>query len=133
VEFVLKGDLDFAEYNPKGDEKGFTGPFRSAWSMDYPSPQNYLEPLYATQSFPPGSNNTFYSNPKFDELVAQGNQAATNEEAIKLYQEAEDLLLEDMPIIPMDVRKELYVWSDKVDNVNVDLFARVDLAAVTVN
>jgi oligopeptide transport system substrate-binding protein len=133
LEFVLKGDLDFAEYLPLGDEKGFTGPFRSAWSMDYPSPQNYLEPLYATQSFPPGSNNTFYSNPKFDELVAQGNQAATNEEAIKLYQEAEDLLLEDMPIIPMDFRKELYVWSDKVDNVNVDLFARVDLAAVTVN
>ena len=44
---------------------------------------------------------TFYSNPKFDDLVAQGNQAATNEEAIKLYQEAEDLLLEDMPIMPM--------------------------------
>jgi ABC-type transport system substrate-binding protein len=65
--------------------------------------------------------------------VAQGNQASNNEEAIKLYQQAEDLLLEDMPIIPMDVRKELYVWSDKVDNINVDLFSRVDVAAVTVN
>ena len=38
-----------------------------------------------------------------------------------------------MPIIPMDFRKELFVWSDKVDNVTVDLFGRVDVASVTVN
>jgi oligopeptide transport system substrate-binding protein len=133
VDFTLQGNLDFAEYLPKGDEKGYTGPFRLGWSMDYPSPQNYLEPLYSTQAQPPaGSNSAFYSNPEFDALVAKGNAAATNEEAIDFYQQAEDVLLEDMPIIPMDFRKELFVWSDKVDNVNVDLFARVDLASVTV-
>jgi oligopeptide transport system substrate-binding protein len=133
VDFTLQGNLDFAEYLPKGDEKGYTGPFRLGWSMDYPSPQNYLEPLYSTQSQPPaGSNSAFYSNPEFDELVAKGNAAATNEEAIDFYQQAEDVLLEDMPIIPMDFRKELFVWSDNVDNVNVDLFARVDIASVTV-
>jgi oligopeptide transport system substrate-binding protein len=134
VEYTLRGDLEFAEYLPLGDEKGYTGPFRLGWSFDYPSAENYLAPLYATGAQPPaGSNSTFYSNPEFDELVAQGNQAATSEEAIELYQQAEDLLLEDMPVIPMDFRKELYVWSDKVDNVKVDLFGRVDLAAVTVN
>jgi ABC-type oligopeptide transport system substrate-binding subunit len=101
--------------------------------MDYPSPQNYLEPLYSTQATAPvGSNSMFYSNPEFDELVAQGNAAETNEEAIEFYHQAEDLLLEDMPIIPMDFRKELFVWSDKVDNVTVDLFGRVDVAKVTV-
>ncbi len=133
VEYVLRGDLDFAEYLPLGDAKGYTGPFRLGWSMDYPSPQNYLEPLYSTQATAPvGSNSMFYSNPEFDELVAQGNAAETNEEAIEFYHQAEDLLLEDMPIIPMDFRKELFVWSDKVDNVTVDLFGRVDVAKVTV-
>jgi oligopeptide transport system substrate-binding protein len=134
VEYVLRGDLDFAEYLPLGDAKGYTGPFRLGWSMDYPSPENYLAPLYATDAQPPaGSNTSFYSNPEFDQLVERGNQAATNEEAIEFYQQAEDLLLEDMPIIPMDFRKELFVWSDKVDNVKVDLFGRVDVASVTVN
>ena len=38
---------DFAEYLPLQDEKGMTGPFRLGWIMDYPSPQNYLEPLYS--------------------------------------------------------------------------------------
>jgi ABC-type transport system substrate-binding protein len=133
VEYTLQGNLDFAEYLPLGDEKGYTGPFRLGWSMDYPSPQNYLEPLYSTQATAPaGSNSMFYSNPEFDELIAQGNAAATNEEAIEFYHQAEDLLLEDMPIIPMDFRKELFVWSDKVDNVTVDLFGRVDVAKVTV-
>ena len=42
VDFTLQGNLDFSEYLPLGDAKGYTGPFRLGWSMDYPSPQNYL-------------------------------------------------------------------------------------------
>jgi oligopeptide transport system substrate-binding protein len=134
VEFTLNGDLDFAEYLPKGDEKGFTGPFRLAWAMDYPSPQNYLEPLYSTGALPPnGSNQTFYSNPEFDDLVSQGNQAATNEEAIELYQQADDVLLEDMPIAPMFFGVEQIVHSENVSNVVIDVFGQIDVAGVTVN
>jgi oligopeptide transport system substrate-binding protein len=134
IEYTLQGNLDFAEYLPLLDEKGVSGPFRLGWSMDYPSPQNYLEPLYSTAALPPaGSNTAFYSNPEFDELVEQGNQAATNEEAIEFYNQAEDLLLEDMPIMPMFFGLEQTVWSENVDNVKVDIFGRVDVASVTVN
>jgi ABC-type oligopeptide transport system substrate-binding subunit len=134
VDYVLKGDLAFAQYLPLADSKGFTGPFRNGWTMDYPSPQNYLEPLFSTAALAPaGSNQTFYSNPKFDELVSQGNQASTNEEAIKLYQQADDVLLEDMPAIPMFFQVEQSVFSDKVSNVEVDLFGRVRAEKVTVN
>jgi oligopeptide transport system substrate-binding protein len=133
IEFTLQGNLDFAEYLPKGDAKGYTGPFRLGWSMDYPSPQNYLEPLYSTAAQPPaGSNSAFYSNPKFDDLVKKGNEASSNDEAIKDYQDAEDILLEDMPVMPMFFGLEQTVWSDKVDNVKVDIFGRVDVANVTV-
>ncbi len=134
VEYTLQGNLDFAEYLPLLDEKGVTGPFRLGWSMDYPSPQNYLEPLYSTSALPPaGSNSAFYSNPEFDALVEQGNEAGTNEEAIEFYNQAEDLLLEDMPIMPMFFGLEQTVWSENVDNVKVDIFGRVDVASVTVN
>ncbi|MGY1610138.1 MULTISPECIES: peptide ABC transporter substrate-binding protein [unclassified Geodermatophilus] len=134
VDYVLRGDLDFSEYLPLGDEQGFTGPFRLGWSMDYPSPQNYLEPLYSTAALPPaGSNSAFYSNPQFDELVAQGNQAGSNEEAIELYQQADDVLLEDMPILPMFFGVEQAVYSENVSNVVVDVFGQVDTSQVTVN
>ena len=38
LDFKLNGNLQFSEYLPKGDAKGFTGPFRLGWAMDYPSP-----------------------------------------------------------------------------------------------
>jgi ABC-type transport system substrate-binding protein len=134
IEYTLKGDLDFAEFLPLQDEKGMTGPFRAAWSMDYPSPQNYLEPLYSTAALPPnGSNAEFWSNPEFDELVSQGNQAATNEEAIELYQQADDVLLEEMPIAPLWFGKEQIVHSENVSNVVIDVFGQIDVASVTVN
>ncbi len=134
VDYVLRGDLDFAEYLPLADEQGFTGPFRLGWAMDYPSPQNYLEPLYSTSALPPnGSNTAFYSNPEFDELVTQGNQAASNEEAIELYQQADDVLLEDLPIAPMWFGVEQIVHSENVSNVVIDVFGQIDVSAVTVN
>ncbi len=133
VTYTLKGDLEFNEYLPVGRNKQFTGPFRLGWGMDYPSPQNYLEPLYTEAALPPGSNTAYYVNPEFDAKVAEGNQASSNEEAIELYQEAEDILLEDMPIMPMFFNKLQSVHSENVSNVKFDAFGRADLANVTVN
>ena len=133
-EYVLKGDLEFAEYLPLQAEKGMTGPFRLGWAMDYPSPENYLAPLHSEAALPPaGSNAAFYVNPEFDELIKQGNAAETNEEAIALYQQADDLLLEDMPIAPMFFGVEQSVHSENVSNVVITVFGHVDLAQVTVN
>jgi ABC-type transport system substrate-binding protein len=134
VDYKLQGGLQFAEYLPKADEKGFTGPFRLGWAMDYPSPQNYLEPLYSTAALPPnGSNTAFYSNPEFDEKLAEANSAEDNESAIALYQEAEDILLQDMPIMPMFFSLGQYVHSEKISNVKVDAFSNIVLEQVTVN
>jgi oligopeptide transport system substrate-binding protein len=128
VEFVLKGDLAPPEYGPLLGTQGMTGPFRMGWSMDYPSPQNFLEPLYATDS---GANFAFYSDPEFDALLAQGNAAATNAEAIGFYNQAEDVVLEDMPIIPLFFAVTQSVHSADVTDVVVDVFGRVDTSALT--
>ena len=133
IQYKLQGGLQFAEYLPKGDAKGFTGPFRLGWAMDYPSPQNYLEPLYSTSALAPtGSNQTFYSNPEFDELIKEGNTAEDNEAAIESYQAAEDVLLEDMPIAPMFFGKIQAAHSEKVDNVMYDAFTQLRVEDVTV-
>ena len=133
ITYSLRSDFDLAQYLPFGDEKGFTGPFRLGWGMDYPSPQNFLEPLFSTAATPPaGSNSAFYSNPEFDRLVAEGNVAATNEEAIALYQQADDVLLEDMPIAPMFFSFSQGGHSERVDNVQFDQFQDIVLTDVTV-
>jgi ABC-type transport system substrate-binding protein len=128
VEFVLRGDLAPPEYGPLLGSKGMTGPFRMGWSMDYPSPQNFLEPLYATEA---GGNFAFYSNLAVDALLADGNAAGGNEQAITLYNRAEDLLLEDMPVIPLFFDVTQSVHSTDVADLVVDVFGRVDTTAVT--
>ena len=133
-DYSLRGELEFAEYLPLGDERGFTGPFRLGWSMDYPSAVNYLEPLHSTSALPPnGSNSAFYSNPAFDTLVDQGNAAATEEEAIALYQQADDLLLADMPIAPMFFDVEQVVHSENVSDVVIDVYTDIKVAEVSVS
>jgi ABC-type transport system substrate-binding protein len=132
VEFALRGDLAPPEYGPLMGSQGMTGPFRMGWSMDYPSPQNFLEPLYSTQAHAPaGANYAFYGNPAFDLLVAKGNAAATSDEAIGFYNQAEDILLEDMPIIPLFFDVTQSVHSTAVTDVVVDAFGRVDTTSLT--
>jgi oligopeptide transport system substrate-binding protein len=134
VEYVLRGELAPAEYGPLLDSKGMTGPFRMGWAMDYPSPHNFLEPLYSTQAQPPaGSNASFYSNPEFDALVARGNAAGNGDEAIGFYNRAEDVLLEDMPIIPLFFDVTQSVHSTGVAEMAVDVFGRVDTTSLTVS
>jgi ABC-type oligopeptide transport system substrate-binding subunit len=101
--------------------------------MDYPVAENFLGPLYSSAAIPPaGSNFTSYSNPEFDELLAEGNSAATEAEAIEAYQAAEDVLLEDFPAAPLFYRLNQGAHSENVENVTIDAFGRIDTAAVQV-
>jgi oligopeptide transport system substrate-binding protein len=134
VEYVLQGNLDFAEYLPLGEAQGWTGPFRYGWSFDYPAAESYLTPLFTPQSLPPvGSNYSFYQDQQVVDLIAQGDQAADEAEAIADYQAAEDIIAEAMPMAPMFFTEIQSVHTENVSNVRLDLFQRVDVAGVTVN
>lgn len=121
--------LDFAQYLPKLDAHAVNGPWRLGWVMDYPSPQNYLEPLYGSNG---SSNNSGYKSAAFDKLVAEGNKAGSIEDGISKYQAAEDLVLEEMPVIPMLFGRIQGVHSEHIENVVIDAFGRVRLADVRV-
>lgn len=134
VDFVLRGDLDFAQYLPLGESQGFTGPFRYGWSFDYPAAESYLTPLFTESALPPlGSNYSFYSDPQVQDLIGRGDQAADEAEAIADYQAAEDIIAEAMPMAPMFFTEIQSVHSENVDNVRLDLFQRVVVEEVTVN
>ncbi|MBW3662267.1 MAG: ABC transporter substrate-binding protein [Actinobacteria bacterium] len=135
IERVAFQGLEFSEYLPLSDEQGFTGPFRLGWGMDYPHPQNFLEPLFHSASHPPaGSNTTFYTNPDFDAKLAEANETAASEgldAAIPLYQEAEDMLCNDITVIPMFYGQNQYAWNETVDNVFVDAFGDINYTEIT--
>ncbi|HEX5595090.1 MAG TPA: ABC transporter substrate-binding protein [Micromonosporaceae bacterium] len=113
IDYELKVNLQFAEYLDTADQGKFTGPYRLGWGPDYPFLETFLAPLYRTAS---SSNNSKYTNPAFDELLAKGDAASSLEEAIKFYQEAEDIILEELPAIPMWWKKEAAIYSENVEN-----------------
>ncbi|MEV4757391.1 ABC transporter substrate-binding protein [Micromonospora sp. NPDC049559] len=124
VDCVGTAEPKFADLLTKLQKKQPVGLFRSGWVMDYPSMEDYLGPLYSTGG---SSNYSGYSNPQFDKLVKEGNAAPTPEAAQKKYQQAEDILAKDLPVIPLRFGENVFGSSTKVSNVHVDLFQRVNL------
>jgi oligopeptide transport system substrate-binding protein len=104
------------------------GMFRLGWVMDYPSMGDYLGPLYSTH----GSSNYYgYSNPAFDALVLKAQAEPTLDQAIAVYQQAENILAQDLPVIPLRFGQNNFVFSTYVHNVSMDLFANVNLLTIT--
>jgi len=137
IEDIQFESMPFARYLGLMDEEidddpsteGVDGPWRLGWVMDYPSMQNYLENLHGTGA---GSNYSTYSNPEVDDLLAQGKSAGSGEEAISFYQQADDLIIQDLPIIPLWYGQVQQVTSERVSNVVYDKFTFVDVAGVQV-
>ncbi|GIG89536.1 peptide ABC transporter substrate-binding protein [Plantactinospora endophytica] len=129
VDCVGAAEPKFSDLLTKVEGKQPVGLIRMGWLMDYPSMENYLGPLYTTN----GSSNYYgYSNPDFDRLVQEGTTAATPDEAVKKYQQAEDILATEMPVIPLRFGQNVYAHSTRVKNVEVDLFQVVDMTKIEV-
>jgi oligopeptide transport system substrate-binding protein len=97
--------------------------------MDYPSIENFLAPLYGTKA---SSNDTDYSNPKVDAKLAEAAAATSPDEANKLYQEAESLIIEDFPVMPMWSYSTTFGWSDRVSDVKLTPFGTLDVSSIKV-
>jgi oligopeptide transport system substrate-binding protein len=70
---------------------------RAAWIADYIDPSTFLD-LWITGS---GNNNTGWSNEAYDEAMRNAAQTIDPEERNRFFQEAERILLEEMPVIPI--------------------------------
>ncbi|WEO78505.1 ABC transporter substrate-binding protein [Cryobacterium sp. SO2] len=91
-----------------------TGATRAGWQADYPSLYNFLAPLYKTGA---GSNYEGYSSTEFDTLLEEGAAAENVEDATAKYQAAQEVLLKDLPTIPLWYSNVVGVWSESVNDV----------------
>ena len=96
-----------------------TGAFRTGWQMDYPAVENFLTPLYKTGA---SSNDGGYSNEEFDKLLEEGDTAESAEESTAKYQEAQKVLVEDAPAVPLWYSNTTGGYSEAVSDVNFDVF-----------
>ncbi|MER7079680.1 peptide/nickel transport system substrate-binding protein [Saccharopolyspora kobensis] len=75
-----------------------TGPSLSLWGDIYPSPDQYLGMFREGGD---GNEYTQYDNPAANELIAKALATGDELQAAQYWQQAEDLILEDMPGIPL--------------------------------
>lgn len=78
--------------------------FRSGWVADYASPENFLRTMYGfyvpdSLSKPSYPNTVRYKNPVFDSLLVLGFTATKQEDAYANFMKAEQILMQDAPII----------------------------------
>ncbi|HAA16145.1 MAG TPA: ABC transporter substrate-binding protein [Cytophagales bacterium] len=88
-------------------EKGFYGDFnlmRAGWYADYPSAENFLwlfsgESVPKTQDQPSYPNVARWKNEKYDWLYQEAIRARSIEEANELFLEAEQILMDEAPLL----------------------------------
>lgn len=117
----------FKELRAKVTDRTIETAFRTGWQADYPGLYNFLGPLYATNA---GSNDGDYSSPEFDKLLSEGISATDPKEANKLFQEAQEVLLKDLPATPLWYSNVVGGFGKKVSNVkfgwnSVPLYAEI--------
>lgn len=78
--------------------------FRGSWIADYPDAENYLSVFYSRNPAPP--NYTRYKNPAFDALFEKALTEDNDSLRYRIYQQADQLMINDAPIVPL--------WYDKV-------------------
>jgi len=120
----------FADFRNQITKGEMTEPFRSGWQMDYPLIDDFLTPLYATGG---SSNDSHYSNPRFDALIKQANAEPDTAKATALYQQAEKLLFTDMPVIPLWYQNGGAAWSSRVSDVTENAFSYPVFTDITVS
>jgi oligopeptide transport system substrate-binding protein len=129
IECIATPSVDFATFRTKIDNREMKGMFRTGWQMDYPSIENFLEPIYKTGA---SSNDGDDSNPEFDKLLDEAKTKTDEAEVFALYQQAEAMLVNDMPAVPLWYPTRVHVHSDRVTNVKVTAFGTYDFSSITV-
>lgn len=88
-----------------------------SWDMDYPTADNFLSPLFGSGS---DGNYSRFSSRALDELIRRARSERDPAKRLAIYQEAEDLVLAELPIIPL-------WWRTQFRLINTSKFGRLDM------
>jgi oligopeptide transport system substrate-binding protein len=110
----------FADYRNQITQRKMSGPFRAGWQMDYPLIQNFLQPLYYTNA---SSNDGKWSNADFDKLVDEANAEEDTTKAVEKFQQAEEVVRDNMAAIPLWYQNGSAGYSERLSNVALNPFS----------
>ncbi len=105
-----------------------TNLFDYGWIADYPDPHNFLDVLFHSQA---ENNVGGYTSAEFDTLVEEARVRQDIQERLRLYQQAEALLVEDAAAIPLVFGRSYLVVKPYVRDLVLTPFGMMDLRQIT--
>ncbi|QKS73082.1 ABC transporter substrate-binding protein [Paenalkalicoccus suaedae] len=94
-------------------EAGEQDVFMLGWSGTNGDPDYFFGNLL-TQDAIPGGNRTFYRSDEFDALVDQAKVSIDEEERADLYEQAQAIMHEDAPMVPLVHSRPVLAGSDRI-------------------
>lgn len=86
---------------------------RAGWVGDYEDPMTMLD-MWTTGN---PQNTAFYSNPKFDELIAKAKESTDDKARMEDMKAAEKILMEDLPMLPVYFYTQVFLQKPYVKGV----------------
>ncbi len=83
---------------------------RAGWIADYNDPNTFLDMLTTGN----GNNHAGWSNPAYDLLIEKAAKELNPKKRHEIFQKAEDILLEELPVIPLYIYTRIYLLSPDV-------------------
>lgn len=93
---------------------------RAGWVADYAHPLTFLD-MFTTGN---GNNDTGWGSPEYDRLIRQAQSAESEEARAQLMQEAEAVLLRDLPIIPIYWYTKVHLRDNRIEGWGKSLLAK---------
>jgi peptide/nickel transport system substrate-binding protein/oligopeptide transport system substrate-binding protein len=113
VDTEAKATTDWASYYSELTDKKVAGPHFGHWGALYTSQQNTLRALFTTAGGCAPCTG-YYQDDEVDSLLAKADSAGSQSEANTFYNQTQQAVLEDFPVVPTFFDKYSYVTSDKV-------------------
>ena len=83
---------------------------RSGWIGDYPDPNTFLD-MFVTGG---GNNKTGWGNAEYDAMIKKAGTTLDQKERFAAFQRAEEIILDELPIIPVYVYTHKKLISEKL-------------------
>ena len=94
---------------------------RQGWIGDYSDPMTFLD-MWVTGG---GNNDCGFSNSEYDSLIAEAKVETDTKKREELLRQAEDILMDEMPVIPVYFYTTVMAWNDDVEGVLVTALGKV--------
>ena len=100
--------------------------FIMSWNISNDDPDEVLYPLYHSSQIDAHTNVVFYKNEKFDNLISEARETTDKDKRMKLYEEAQDIIQEELPHYTLVYPKQNFAYKASIKNIKYNKRAYLD-------